>query len=279
MGRFDSIASITDPVTDQLVCKIQNPGERYEFLDAGTLISTTPWFGLTIRQHDVKTGATVLTWQPFAWVLPILALGILSSLIWIGLWLRLWRPSMTWAWSDLHVVLGLLIVLIVVRLRSFGEAEQIRVYLTTLAIYLTSGFVFTAWAWMILGNGSIVNRLAHGLIVYAIVLAGLAQALSTNQALAWMGVALVTIPSMLALPFFIAARLRRWNCPLKVNLSQTRLRGSRSNLSRSDMIHIVTAILRVSVRWLRVLSPLAWEAFSNFNGRSGKRYASRPAVW
>ena len=56
-----------------------------------------------------------------------------------------------------------------------------------------------------------MSRLSHCSITYAIVLAGLAQALTEDSQRAWMGVALVTIPSLLALPLFIVACLRRWS--------------------------------------------------------------------
>lgn len=209
--RAAGAAVITDPATDSSICKLANVGERFQFLDASTLISIDSWFGLTIRRHDATTGATLLTWRPFWWVPLALTLAILGSAGWMATWLRMPQKNSLTAWADLHLLLFILMALIVLRLQAIGFVTDTMRMPYQHAIYLTSGFVFVAWAWLINGHGSVISRLSHWLIVYLIVLGALAQTLSTETNLAWMGAALVTIPSILALPVFLVARLRRWH--------------------------------------------------------------------
>ena len=243
-------AVITDPVTDRQICRITEPGESYEFLDSKTLVSIDSWFGLTVRQHDIQTGATLLTWRPFWWALPLFVIAILGSVVWVCRWLCLARPSVIWAWGDLHLLHLLLIVLIVLRIRAVGDTADIGRLPYLHAIYLTSGFLFMAWAGVVAGGGSIVSRLSRCLVVYAIVLGGLAQTLGTNQQtlattqqLAWMGVALVTVPSLLALPIFLMARVRSWS--LVTALSDSARQGAKTRKDSVTLrqILVVTAVV------------------------------------
>ncbi len=241
-SRSERAAVITDTQTDLPVCKIQAPGERYQFLDAQTLISIDAWFGLTVRKHDLTTGAALLTWRPFWWVLPTFAFAILISIAWIVAWLRMQRHSANWAWADLHILLCLLMVLIVFRLRVAGNPADTMRMPYQHAIYVTSGYLFVAWAWLVLGRGSIISRLSQLLLVYAIILGGLSQALATDSHLAWMGVALVTMPNLLALPLFLTARLRDWGFAA-VNKPQPQSPGvKKTEFVTLRQILVVTAV-------------------------------------
>ena len=241
-SRPDRAAVITDPVTDVQICKIQQPGERFAFLDANSLISIDSRFGLTVRRHDSTTGATLSTWRPFGWVLPTFVITILSSTLWVRSWLRMPRHDPMWAWVDLHLLLLLLMVLIVSRLRSVGDPSDIGRMPYQHAIYVTSSFLFAAWGWLILGSGSIVSRVSHLLLVYAILLGALSQAIATDAILAWMGCALVTIPSLLALPVFVVARIRGWMWFDVKTLAQQRGAVSRTEFISLGQLLIVTAV-------------------------------------
>ncbi len=254
-SRLDRAAVITDPVTDAQICKIQTPGERFAFLDPKTLISIDSWFALTIRRHDLRTGATLLTWRPFWWVLPVFLVAVLTSVVWVGSWLRMQRRGAIWAWVDMHILLSLLMVLIVIRLKVVGDPVDTSRMPYQHAIYVTSGFLFVAWAWLFFGFGSIISRLSHLLIVYAILLGGLAQVLAKDTHLAWMGVALVSIPSLLALPVFLTAWIRGWRWSSVDNEPGQEYAVANTELITLRQIMIVTAVFAVLSMAVRPLVP------------------------
>ena len=247
-------AVITDPKTGSQLCQLKDVGERYVFLDGSTLISIDPWLGLTIRNHDLATGATLLTWRPFWWVLPGLLLAILAGACWIGAWLRMPTSEPFSAWLDLHLLLLVLMALIVLRIKSIGGDNDTLRMAYQHAIYLTSSFLFVAWAWLITGRESAISRLSHWLIVYIIVLGGLAQTLHKQTDLAWMGVALVTIPSLLALPIFLTARFRGWQW-FCVKGSTQEIAASRPGFMSLRQIMLVTAIFALLSLAARPLMP------------------------
>lgn len=210
-SRSDQSAILTDHATDMQVCKLQEPGVRSAFLDRNTLISYDWGFLLTVRQHDLTTGETLLVWRPFWWVLPVFATACVGSVLWVRSWLMMKRPNMAWAWMDLHLLLFLLMALIVLRLKFAGDPLDTMRLPYQHAIYITAGSLLIAWAWVVFGKSSVVSRLSHLLLVYAIVLGSLSQALATETNTAWMGIALVSLPSLLALPLLVAARWRGWD--------------------------------------------------------------------
>lgn len=254
-GRNNQTAAITDPVNDRMICKIDEPGARFAFLDATTLISIDYWFTLTVRQHDLMTGKTVMTWRPFWWLLPALVIAIFGSAIWVCFWLRLERPNSIWKWVDLHLLLLLLMVLIVFRIRAVGNPVDTSRLPYQHAMYLTAGFLFAAWTWFVLGTESVVIRLSHLLVVYAIVLAPLAIVLDANTELAWLGVACVSAPGMVAVPIVLTARLiRRGWLSIRRNRLRKREPGKPELITLRQILIVTAVFALVSVAIRPMLS-------------------------
>lgn len=252
-NRYD--VYLTDPATDRLARRIQGPGKRFTFLDNNTLISIDPWFALTIRQHDLQTGATLWTWRPFWWSLPLFAIALILSIVWVIGWLRMAKSSHLWAWLDLHTLLLLFMALIVLRVHSAGTPAAVMRMPYQHAIYIASGFQLVAWAWLVLGSGSVISRLSQLLVVYAIVIGSLSQALSANAQMAWTGAALVSIPSLISLPLFIVARVRGYKWPSMADLQGSREATASAELVTLRQLLIVTAICALLSLAIRPIVP------------------------
>ncbi len=251
--RANNVVVLTDPATDKQICRIREPGERVEFLAPKNLVSIDSWFMLTIREHNTETGETILVWRPFMLILPALVVALLSSSLWIFAWLRL-QHSAKWAWVDLQVLLLLLMILIVFRLRSIGDLSDINRLPYQHATYLSAGFLFSGWAWLALGKGSVLSRLSQLVLTYTIVFFGLTLTLVQQPHLAWTGLASVTVPSLIVLPLVLALRFRRWNW------LHTKLRYDIHSFSKSETITLrqlmgLTAVIALMTLAFRPIIP------------------------
>lgn len=254
-GRGDSnTAIVTDTVTNRTLCTIEEPGERFAFLDNNTLVSTDSWFGLTIRKHDLKTGATISTWRPFWWTLPLFAIALGGSVTWVVGWLRMPKANSNWAWLDLHSLLLLLLTLVVLRVTSVGAAVAVERLPYQHAITITAGYQLIAWAWVILGSGSVANRLVQLLIVYATIFGALSQALFSRSDMAWLGAALVTTPTLLSLPIFIVARVSGWR-GLSPAVSKQQRKATNFDLISLRQLLIITAVCALIALAIRPIAP------------------------
>ena len=271
-----SQATVANAVTDEVVCNIEDGGRGYRFLDDRTLISLDTSLDLTIRQYDLASGKSVMTWRPFWWAWPWLGLATLSTVGWIWMWLksspappkesRLSNHSHSQpllAWVDLNILLCLLMTLIVCRLVSTGDALELGRPIYGHAMVLSIGYLAVAWCWLILSSEPIINRLAVLLSIYAILLGALAWTMSTALAQAWTGIALISTPGLLLVPLAAIARLRGYKLQADQIAGTHKDRVTRMTVGQIMAVTVVFAILFIAARPLwpgigGILAP-AWE--------------------
>ncbi|MCY2984116.1 MAG: hypothetical protein NTY15_10850 [Planctomycetota bacterium] len=200
-------AFITDAESGRLVCEIKEHGLRFVFLDSQTLISTDSGWGLTLRQHDLVTGETLLRWRPFWWMLPCLAALSSSTLVWIWLWIRMPKPDTNWGWSDFYILLSLIMAGLISRVTFVGDPNDTSRSSFLYAQAVCSSGIFLAWTMLFFGSQRWILRLIHLLAVYGIVLISLAVVLPDRPLEACQGLIMVSLPSVFALPIWIAVAI------------------------------------------------------------------------
>ena len=271
-----SQATVANAETDEVVCNIEDGGSVYRFLDDRTLISLDTSSDLTIRQYDLATGQPIMTWRPFWWTWPWLALATLATVCWIWMWLHssiaqpkesrlsnhpLSQPLL--AWVDLNIVLCLIMTLIVCRLVSTGDAADVSRPIYGHASYMSIGYLAVAWCWLVLSSEPIVNRLAVLLSIYAIILGALAWTMSQQLAQAWTGIALISTPGLLLVPLAAIARFRGFKLQAEQVAGTAKDRVTRMTVGQIMAVTVVFAILFMAARpmWpgIRGILAPAWE--------------------
>ena len=207
-------AIVTEAASGKWLCEIKEVGQefggRFVFLDSKILVSTDNSWGLTLRQHDITTGETLLRWRPFWWILPCLIPLAIATLVWIWFWIRLPKPNTNWGWFDLYILMSLCMLGLVARVLCVGDPTDLSRLSFRYAQAICASGIIVAWYMLLFGSQRWIIRLIHLLATYSIVLLSLAAVLRDRPIEACQGLIVVSLPALFALPVWIVIAISLW---------------------------------------------------------------------
>jgi hypothetical protein len=280
---------VTNAETGEVICEIQEPGDRYEFLDSETLVSTSPGWGLTLRQHDLTTGKTLSQWSPFWWMWPSLAVLLVLSAIWTWSWVHfpkritsMGSPQeeavVPWGWIDFYVLLALSLAGLVARVLSVGFPEDVSrlSYLYAQAISISS--LFLAWYMVFFSAQRWIVRVIRLLATYGIILIALVAAMRGSPLEACQGLFAVSLPAVYAMPFWTIGAVLAWRSRRRKDVKATEtVRQHRIQMKDLFWLTGIAAVVLIAIRPLlpgmgarfqfhRELLQLVWAALCTWVG-------------
>jgi hypothetical protein len=193
---------ITETELGRTVCEIKEPGFQYVFLDPKTLISWGNGWGLTLRQHDLQTGETLVRWHPFWWVWPCLAVLSIATLCWALMWIQIPKHGAAWGWCDFYILMSLCMILLVTRVLVVGNFVTASRLSFVYAQAVCASGIFIAWYMLFFSAQRWIVRLMHLLATYFIVLLSTVIVFHERSLEACAQLILVSIPALMALPLF-----------------------------------------------------------------------------
>jgi hypothetical protein len=269
---------ITETDSGRTVCEIKEPGFQYVFLDPKTLISWGNGWGLTLRQHDLKTGETLVRWHPFWWVWPCLALLSIATLGWALMWIQIPKHGAAWGWCDFYILMSLCMILLVTRVLVVGNFVTASRLSFVYAQAVCASGIFIAWYMLFFSAQRWIVRLIHLLATYLIVLHALVIVFHERPLEACAQLILVSIPALMALPLFalIALYSMRFK-PLRDAQSRDATRSHVIQIRDLFWLMAIVALVLVTIKplllgmgvWLQLpwlLIQLAWVTFFAWAG-------------
>ena len=244
---------ITETESGRTVCEIKEPGMSYLFLDSQTLISWDNSWGITLRQYDLQTGATLVRWHPFWWVWPYLAVLSIATLGWVLMWIQIPKCDAAWGWCDFYILMSLCMILLVTRVLIVGNAQDFSRLSFVYAREVCSSGIFIAWYMLFFSAQRWIVRLMHLLATHCIVLLSLVVVFHEIPLEACQGLVLVSTPALVGLPGFALIAL----CSLRFKPARDALSAAarRSNVIQIRDLFWLMAIVALVLVTIKPLLP------------------------
>lgn len=184
-----------------------------QFLPDNRLKLASSSYGISSYLIDLDSGQITHRQTPYAWVAYAMPLLFLSFLVWAIAWMRASARAGIWAWCDIALLSGIVMLPLLLRLFAVGTSYDVNRLPFNYCHGIFLGLFQLGAAWLIFGAARLTLRYIPIVLILAALVTALNFVLTTNKSTAGVAVealALTVIPALAMCALSGLARLGGW---------------------------------------------------------------------